>query len=417
MDSDLEILSVGPGYPWPPNDGYKTRLDQMVRALVSVGSVRHVAVVPSGAPPGPPASHPPDSVEVSFAPLDPDRPPKAWAREWVRSDLPRQVLIERFATLAADPPWCRADGGIAVPDVVYVSNLDLWIALRHVLPKVPTVVDFDNLQDELLRSRRRQPPPPAERRSKLPGVWGSWAASRALDLVDVRRWRTWQHRCSAEVDVVTVCSELDVARSGCANAIAVPNGYDLAWEPRPIDRTAVSSTPTVLFVGLLSYEPNHDAARWFATRVLPRLRRQVPALRFRVVGRGSDAVSDLRGLPGVDVVGEVRSMRGELEKADLVVVPIRQGAGTRLKVTEALANRIPCVSTRVGAEGIDVIDGIHLLLADDEDTFTSACGRLLGDASLRSRVAKAGFELYEARYRWPDIRARFAEVVAALAPR
>lgn len=413
MESDREILSVGPAYPWPPDDGYRSRLDQMVRALASIGSVHHVAVVPPGRAPDATSPPPPEGVEVTVVPLDPDRAPRAWAREWIHSDLPRQVLTERFATLAADPPWREADDRRA-PDVVYVSNLDLWIALRDVLPRATTVVDFDNLQDGLLRSRRRQPPPPAERRSQLPAVWGSWAASRALDLVDERRWRAWQHRCSDEVDAVTVCSQLDVARSGCPNAIAVPNGYEPAWEPRPWDRVAVSATPTVLFVGLLSYEPNHDAARWFATRVLPRLRRQVPALRFRVVGRGDDAVADLRGLPGVDVVGEVRSMRGELERADLVVVPIRQGAGTRLKVTEALANRIPCVSTRIGAEGIDVVDGVHALLADDDDAFVSACGRLLGDADLRARVAKAGFELYEERYRWSDIRVRFAEVVAGL---
>jgi len=389
----------------------------MVRALATAGRVHHVALVPPEAAPGPSSPPPPEGVEVTVAHLDPVRPKAGWMREWVRSDMPRQALSERLVSLVADPPWDRVASTIPEPDVVYVSNLDVWINLRHVLPKAPTIVDFDNLQDVLIRSRRRQLPPPAERRSQVPAAWGSWASSRALDLVDERRWRAWQQRCSAEVDVVTVCSELDVARSGCANAVAVPNGYDLAWPPRSAERVAVSSTPTVLFVGLLSYEPNHDAARWFATRVLPRLRRQVPALRFRVVGRGSEAVADLRGMPGVDVVGEVRSMRGELERADLVVVPIRQGAGTRLKVTEALANRIPCVATRIGAEGIDVIDGVHALLADDVDTFVSACGRLLSDAGLRSRLATAGFELYEQRYRWPDIRERFASVVAGLADR
>lgn len=419
MVDDLDILCVAPAYPWPPTDGYRTRLDQMVRGLAAVGTVHHVAIEPLPFPDEEAVSPPSPAIRVTRVPLDPDRTPREWFREWSRSDLPRQALTERFASAAAtSPDWATAsaDGAHRVPDLVYVSNLDVWIALRDLLPDAPTIVDFDNLQDVLLRSRRGRRPSGADRAGSAARArgFGEWAMARALDVVDERRWRAWQLRCADEVAAVTVCSELDVVRSGCANAVAIPNGYELLWQPPTVAQRKLSATPTVLFVGLMSYEPNADGARWFATEVFPRLRRQMPSLRFRIVGRGSENLADLRQVPGVEVVGEVRSMQGELMRADLAVVPIRHGAGTRLKVTEALANRLPCVSTAVGAEGIDVVHGTHVLIADDADGFVRACGRLLGDPSLRSRLVTAGAALYEDRYRWETIRGRLGDLARSV---
>lgn len=108
-------------------------------------------------------------------------------------------------------------------------------------------------------------------------------------------------------------------------------------------------------VGLLSYGPNEDAARWFATTVLPEIRTIVPSVRFRVVGRGHETLrEELADLPGVEFVGAVEHLQGELDQADVAVVPVRFGGGTRLKVLEALANRLPVATTTVGCEGIDV---------------------------------------------------------------
>jgi glycosyltransferase involved in cell wall biosynthesis len=92
-------------------------------------------------------------------------------------------------------------------------------------------------------------------------------------------------------------------------------------------------------------------------------------------------------------------MAAELARADLVVVPVRYGSGTRVKILEAFANRIPVVSTSVGAEGIGGVDGVHLLIGDDAQGLAAATVRLLTEPDLRRRVTDAAFELFHDRFR------------------
>ena len=92
-------------------------------------------------------------------------------------------------------------------------------------------------------------------------------------------------------------------------------------------------------------------------------------------------------------------MDPELARADLVVVPVRYGSGTRVKILEAFAHRIPVVSTTIGAEGLGAADGVHLLVADDPDAFADRCARLLTDGDLRERLVDAAEQLFEERYR------------------
>jgi glycosyltransferase involved in cell wall biosynthesis len=108
-------------------------------------------------------------------------------------------------------------------------------------------------------------------------------------------------------------------------------------------------------------------------------------------------------------------MEPELARADLAVVPVRYGGGTRLKILESFAHRVPVVSTTVGAEGLDVEDGVHLLLADEPDDFALACERLLTDAALRSRVVDAAHERYLQRYESSVARQRIRRVAADVA--
>jgi glycosyltransferase involved in cell wall biosynthesis len=98
------------------------------------------------------------------------------------------------------------------------------------------------------------------------------------------------------------------------------------------------------------------------------------------------------------VVGRVPDIADELARADLVVVPIRFGSGTRLKILEAFAHRIPVVSTTLGAEGLDAEDGVHLLIADDATSMAVACARLLTDRSMRKALTLAAHALVVQRF-------------------
>ena len=122
--------------------------------------------------------------------------------------------------------------------------------------------------------------------------------------------------------------------------------------------------------------------------------------RIRLVGKTTPVIDALHRPPSVTVVGSVPAMDPELAGADIAVVPLRIASGTRLKILESFAHRIPVVSTTLGAEGLDVTDGVHLLLADDADAFAAACHRLLVDAALRARLADAAEDLYLRRYQW-----------------
>jgi len=153
-----------------------------------------------------------------------------------------------------------------------------------------------------------------------------------------------------------------------------------------------------------------DAADWFVREIAPRVRAQVADAEVRLVGRPTPGVERLHAPPAVTVVGRVDDMDPELERADLVVVPVRYGSGTRVKILEAFAHRIPVVSTTVGAEGLDVEDGRHLLIADDPDTFAARCRRLLTDSGLRHQLVEAGERLFEDRYTFTAAQNRIRAV-------
>jgi glycosyltransferase involved in cell wall biosynthesis len=168
-------------------------------------------------------------------------------------------------------------------------------------------------------------------------------------------------------------------------------------------------------ISLLTYEPNIDGAWFFVDEVLPLVRAAVPDVELRLVGRHDDRAAALAERPGVVLRGEVPDVGPELRDAAVVVVPIRSGGGTRIKILEAFARRVPVVSTTVGCEGIDAVPGEHLLTGDTPDALADACVRLLRDDALRTRVIDAAHALFVSRYRWEDIRPRIAALARAVA--
>jgi glycosyltransferase involved in cell wall biosynthesis len=208
-----------------------------------------------------------------------------------------------------------------------------------------------------------------------------------------------------------VCSEIDRKVIGRdASAWVIPNGIDIPAAPASSDPD--KSDPTLLFVGLMSYEPNADAALFFAQRVLPLIQRQVPAVKFLIVGRDPTLpIRQLHNGKSIFVTGTVPDVSEYLLKSSVVVVPLRFGGGTRIKILEALAHRKAVVSTTIGAEGIEAQPGKHLLRADSAEDFAQACTLALKDRCLRNRLGEAGFELVRDRYQWKGIERMIGEIV------
>jgi len=263
----------------------------------------------------------------------------------------------------------------------------------------PTVVDLDDLEDRKILSRLA-----VASDDHTAGVATRARASVgvAQAKMNARRWTRLQRTVAGAVDRVALCSELDATRSGLRNVVVVPNGYDAP--AHPVGREEVARPPSLLLAGNYLYPPNADAACFLVTEILPRLRARIGEAVLRLVGEPNDAVSRLDRPPEVSVVGRVPSMESELEQADLIVVPVRYGSGTRVKILEAAAQRIPIVSTTIGAEGLDFEDGRHLLLADDAEGFASACARLLDQPQLRRRLVDEAERAFLARFQWSSVR-------------
>jgi len=204
----------------------------------------------------------------------------------------------------------------------------------------------------------------------------------------------------------------------------VPTGVDLAQycpdpassDPNPLD----ASAPLITFVGAMDWEPNVDGVEYFCSEVWPAIKAEVPQARFRIVGRNPDrrvqkwASNSMNNDDSIEVTGRVPSVVEHLRQSAVIIVPLRIGGGTRLKIYEAMATAKAVVSTTVGAEGLDVHHGRDIILADDPRSFAQAVIMLLRDPELRRRYEKAAVET-AARYDWPAIGERFSEVLQSVA--
>src|SRR5207248_1015143 len=177
------------------------------------------------------------------------------------------------------------------------------------------------------------------------------------------------------------------------------NAVDLsAFEPRPGDPPADGNT--VMFFGANDYYPNTDGILYFIREIWPRVTARHPHARLKVIGPRPTPEIVAQQSSSIRIGGMVDDVRLELASAAAVVVPLRLGGGTRFKILEAMAMAKPIVSTSIGAEGIEVIDGKHLLLADEASRFADEVNRLLTNGELGSRLGREGHALVKARYSW-----------------
>jgi len=192
----------------------------------------------------------------------------------------------------------------------------------------------------------------------------------------------------------------------------VPTGVDLQQYQPEVSPRAVG--PLVMFVGAMDWEPNADAVEYFCQKIWPSILAQVPSARFRIVGR--NPIPRVRRLASdsVEVTGSVPSVLDHLREAAVVVVPLRIGGGTRLKIYEAMAAGKAVVSTSIGAEGLDVHHGTDVMLADDPGAFAEATISLLLDGELRRGYEREAAKL-AAKYDWSAIGERFADVLEMVA--
>ena len=267
---------------------------------------------------------------------------------------------------------------------LYMAPLGLF--LHRMKPRARLELDLDDLESLTRRRIAELQRSNGELQSSLQTATQS------------RAYRKAERRTLTQFGRVFVCSKLDRERlrqsHGIENAEIIPNTVLPLAVAMP--RLPQDGSFTFLFVGTMSYYPNRDAVKFFCECVMPRLRSaSAQEIVFRIIGEGADRHIEQMAarVRGVELVGPVRSMAGWYETSDGVVVPLRAGGGTRIKVLEAFAHSKPVVSTSLGVEGIPVRDGVHVLLADSEGKLAEQCARLANDAALGEALAANALEL------------------------
>ncbi|HEY7567170.1 MAG TPA: glycosyltransferase [Gemmatimonadaceae bacterium] len=304
--------------------------------------------------------------------------------------------VEKFthpAVRALVDTWMRTRAF----DVIVCDFLSASLNFPEVL-QIPTVLFQHNVETELWRRQARFEPHPVKR-----------AAFR----IEAFKMARYEVAAVARFHHVIAVSEHDrqlMTRMVDAERISVvPTGVDIARFQAVA--ASPSSTPLVMYLGSMDWEANIDGVEWFCAEMWPRVRAAVPNAEFRIVGRNPAArVQRLAG-NGVTVTGTVPSVVDHLAEAAVVVVPLRIGGGTRLKIFEAMGAARAVVSTTVGAEGLEVTPNEDIMLCDDAPAFADAVVTLLRDEAARRRIGAAANALAD-RHDWSRVISDFEQSLA-----
>jgi glycosyltransferase involved in cell wall biosynthesis len=262
-----------------------------------------------------------------------------------------------------------------------LSDVALRLSKILRLPKVSIIVDLDDYESATLHRRT------ALKKREIGRV------RYLLERFEVLRLSAAERRLAKEVGQLFLCSKSDRDRftkaySG-SRVVVLPNGYRFEDRLPPV---LECNKHTIAFIGTLGYEPNVDALEYFIGDVWPLvLQRSSDKIKLLVAGRSpSELVKRLCNTPRVTLISDTPDIRQIYLNSAVIIVPLRMGGGTRIKIIEALGFGRPVVSTTIGAEGLEIDDNKHLLIADSADAFASACVNLIMRPNVAERLVSAG---------------------------
>lgn len=292
-----------------------------------------------------------------------------------------QELIEKIQCLTSKIDFDVID--------IIDSYMGLYLeALRPELRRRTVLTFIDVVFSTYDRISRLEP--------ELPRKLRTWLYSRMM-----RRWEPYYvERFARCITVSEADRRLLLSSNPGLEIDVVPNGIDTKqYKPLPLS----GGGPALLFVGNMEYRPNIDAMLYFCKDVFPRIRAVNPGVTLWITGLNpSQEIQDLAD-DGIYVTGSVDDVRSFYEQCTVCVVPLRAGGGTRLKILEAMALGRPVVSTSIGCEGLGVVDGEHLFIADTPEQFAEKTLRLLDDHDLRQYIIGQARSLVVKHYDWDVI--------------
>jgi glycosyltransferase involved in cell wall biosynthesis len=289
------------------------------------------------------------------------------------------------------------------PDLVHLDSLDLHRWLPE-LPRVPIACTHHDIDSELLRLRAR----------RLDHI-----VLRRYLLLQAARVERLERELCGRLALNVVVSEVDAQRlralSPGAATVVVPNGTDTAYF---LPNGTESVAGRVAFVGPTSSHPNRDAVEFLLQEIWPKVRAANGSASLQLIGRNRpEDRARYDAEPGVTALGHIPDLRPALAAASCCVVPIRIGGGTRLKILDAWAMGKAVVSTAIGCEGLDAVDGENILIRDTPDALAGAVLQVLRDPHLRARLERNGRRLAMTTYSWDVVGQRIRSAYAGLLDR
>lgn len=232
--------------------------------------------------------------------------------------------------------------------------------------------------------------------------------------LQARRMESYERETCRSMKKIIAVSEIDAEimrdQYGAQPVDAVSTGVDLRYFARP---PAAPRLADLVFIGSMDWMPNIDGAQWFTREILPLIRKRKPGCSVTFAGRNpTRALVDLAAQdPYIHLTGTVPDIRSYLWGSAVSIVPLRIGGGTRLKIFESMAARVPVVATSIGAEGLPVNHGTEIYLADTPQTFADYCIELMDDPAASVRMAEAGWNLVASRFSWEAVSIEFERLL------
>ncbi len=394
------ILFLTPQLPYPPHQGTALRNFGLINGLAHRG---HQIALLSFAEPGQPAYQQTPLAALCDPIVAIPVPARSMGQRLFdlcvgRADMARRLwsptFLEALRRLLTQHSF----------DVIHFEGIEMatylqpvWQFILDHTPDTLLIYDAHNAEYALQRRIAQQD---IRSLNRLPQAIYSFIQANRLERLE--------SLICLSVDHILACSTTDaykLAQLRQETPITVaPNAIDTAAYQPGRQVAANILRPSLVFTGKMDFRPNIDAVLWFAQDILPRIREIVPEAHFTVVGKNPHARLDvLTGQPGVTLTGEVPDIQPYLDATDVYVAPLRMGSGTRLKLLEAMAMGRAIVSTRVGAEGFDVQEEKHLILADSAADFATAVVNLLRDEARRRALGAAAASLVHEYYDWSVI--------------
>lgn len=252
---------------------------------------------------------------------------------------------------------------------------------------LPMLIMAHNMETTVWRRRAQHASHPLERIYMGMQAW------------KMARFEKKSFSSSGHVAAVTEEERETAQQWGASQTYLVSNGVDTEY----LLPTGEAPEPdSLLFLGSLDWQPNRDALLYLLREILPKIQATHPAATLRIVGRqpATKLREQTEGLPGVEWVGEVPDIRPYFARAAVVLVPLRIGGGSRIKILEAMSMAKAVVATHIGAEGLDVVSDTHCLIADSPADFAQSVAQLLDEPERAATLGRNGRELVTRQYDW-----------------